>query len=468
MTLKHIIDCASSVVIEELEVNLAENQEISNQYVSLPFLEDGNAIDGDDSCVVVHTHTSTSPAGLLATTTCGSKSTTTRTENDDCTTLHHHHQQQQKLQLPRYCSRYHVPPSQCVAFTISNVLSSTECQMLIQLAEKVNNNFQYVTEATHVASDGSSYRVPIQNPNPHKLSVLHHPQTISMLWKRLQPVIQSDIFLHLPSYQRRMNCGMPVGLNPRIRILRYDATDNDRFEPHFDATTYIDTQQQHQEAEQQQQLKQKSLLTVLIYLNSGGGVDFSGGETCYLDSHISTTSSLSVTTNHGKEPNIVTPTNSVTTKVIAETGKVVIFEHDLYHSGAPLISGTKYVLRTDVMFLHNSEYTHEVKQLQHGAQERTDNNVEFGPSKEQTASMSLLSSTSTANLVIDLCHSLKFSEEDVAFLDGMCMLDMTIENLFSSITISSVKSILNESGIPRETVNQFVNIGLKILQTSKV
>jgi hypothetical protein len=50
----------------------------------------------------------------------------------------------------------------------------------------------------------------------------------------------------------------------------------------------------------------------------------------------------------------------------------------------------------------------------------------------------------------------------------MCMLDMTIENLFSSISISSFKSILNESGISRETVNQFVNAGLKILQTSEV
>jgi hypothetical protein len=263
-----------------------------------------------------------------------------------------------------------------------------------------------------------------------------------------------------------MNCGMPVGLNPRIRILRYDATDNDRFEPHFDATTYIDRQQQHPEEEQQQ--KQKSLLTVLVYLNSGGGVDFSGGETCYLDSHISTSSTLGATTIHGIEPNIVTPTSTVTTKVIAETGKVVIFEHDLYHSGAPLISGTKYVLRTDVMFLDNSEYIHEVEQLQHGAEEIIDNNIELGPSKEQTASMPLPSGASTTNLVIDLCHSLKFSEEDMAFLDSMCMLDMTIENLFSSISISSFKSILNESGISRETVNQFVNAGLKILQTSEV
>lgn len=389
------------------------------------------------------------------------KCTEIRTVEDNTTVYHH-----QQLQLPRYCSRYHIPPSQCVAFTISNVLSSTECQMLIQLAEKVYDSFQYVTEATHVAPDGSSYRIPIQSPNPHKLSVFNHPQTISMLWKRLQPVLQREIILHLPSFQRRMNCDMPVGLNPRIRILRYDATDNDRFEPHFDATTYIDTNSgQHYH---QQQQRQKSLLTVLIYLNNGGGIDFSGGETCYLDSHISTSSpSLSGATetalHHGNEPNIVTRSTSVT-KVIPETGKVVIFEHDLYHSGAPLISGTKYILRTDVMFPPDNECIHEVEELQHDAEEGTEDSVESGSFQRKTLSTSLPSSAATTNLVRDLCHSLDISEENMAYLDSMCMLDMTIENLFASVNISSVKSILNESGIPTETINQFVNTGLLLLK----
>jgi hypothetical protein len=258
---------------------------------------------------------------------------------------------------------------------------------------------------------------------------------------------------------------MPVGLNPRIRILRYDATDNDRFEPHFDATTYIDTNHGQHHLQQQQQ-RQKSLLTVLIYLNNGGGIDFSGGETCYLDSHISTSSpSLTTATalHHGNEPNIVPRSTSVT-KVLPETGKVVIFEHDLYHSGAPLISGTKYVLRTDVMFLPDSECIDEVEALQHGAEEGTEDSAEPGSFQRNNSSIPLPSSAATTNLVRDLCHSLDISEENMANLDSMCLLDMTIENLFASVSIPSVKSILHESGISAEIINQFVNTGLLLLK----
>ena len=31
-------------------------------------------------------------------------------------------------------------------------------------------------------------------------------------------------------------------------------------------------------------------------------------------------------------------------------GSMVIFHHDLYHSGAPLQDGTKFILRTDIFF----------------------------------------------------------------------------------------------------------------------
>lgn len=208
---------------------------------------------------------------------------------------------------------------------VSNLLSSAECQFLIQFAEK-QSNFKYITEAKHFAPDGSSYLVPIHNPNPHKLSVFYGPQIATAIWDRLHPLIAKH---NIRGFQDRTECGDPVGLNPRIRILRYDADSNDRFEPHFDATTFIDSHQ--------------SLLTVLIYLNDGGGTDFSGGETCYLDAHI--LSSLGAATFAEEK----------ITKVTAESGKAVIFEHDLYHSGAPLTSGTKYVLRTDVMFPRKNE-----------------------------------------------------------------------------------------------------------------
>jgi len=36
--------------------------------------------------------------------------------------------------------------------------------------------------------------------------------------------------------------------------------------------------------------------------------------------------------------------------VAPETGTALIFEHDIWHEGAPVTKGKKYVLRTDVMY----------------------------------------------------------------------------------------------------------------------
>ena len=109
-------------------------------------------------------------------------------------------------------------------------------------------------------------------------------------------------------------CGQPIGLNPRLRVLRYDSDDHDVFDPHFDATTRVAGDK-------------TSLLTVLLYLNDGGGVNFEGGQTLFLDSE-----------------------KGDSVHVTPAMGSAVVFEHDLFHSSAPLEFGTKYVLRTDVLF----------------------------------------------------------------------------------------------------------------------
>jgi hypothetical protein len=107
-------------------------------------------------------------------------------------------------------------------------------------------------------------------------------------------------------------------------VLRYDADDDDVFDPHFDATTRADGR--------------TSLLTVLLYLNDGGGRDFDGGETRFVDHSVSRSG------GGGIGP------RGRATEIAPEAGKAVLFEHDLFHSSAPLIFGTKYVLRTDVLF----------------------------------------------------------------------------------------------------------------------
>jgi prolyl 4-hydroxylase len=58
-------------------------------------------------------------------------------------------------------------------------------------------------------------------------------------------------------------------------------------------------------------------MTLLLYVNDG----FEGGQTTFDDL-------------------VVTP----------ERGMALVFRHDLFHAGEPVRGGTKYVLRSDVMF----------------------------------------------------------------------------------------------------------------------
>lgn len=98
-----------------------------------------------------------------------------------------------------------------------------------------------------------------------------------------------------------------VGLNPRFRYYRYRG--NESFAPHFDGSVRLGTR--------------VSKLTFLVYLNDVA----SGGETRFYDANV-----------------------RVQFAIPPEAGKAVVFEHDVLHEGLAVTDGTKYVLRSDVLF----------------------------------------------------------------------------------------------------------------------
>lgn len=101
------------------------------------------------------------------------------------------------------------------------------------------------------------------------------------------------------------------GLNSRFRFYKYSV--GQQFKHHQDGS-YI------------KNINEWSEFTFMIYLND----DFEGGETKFLRS-------------------IVEP----------RKGTLLIFKHELVHEGCPVINGTKYVLRTDVMYQRKKDETIE-------------------------------------------------------------------------------------------------------------
>ena len=105
--------------------------------------------------------------------------------------------------------------------------------------------------------------------------------------------------------------GTPLGLNPRFRFCRY--RDGQQFVQHRDGAWAPSP-------------AARTKLTVQVYLNE----EFTGGATRFSESGLS-----------------VTP----------RTGTAIVFEHRLWHEGCAVTTGTKYVLRTDVLYAHEAQAT---------------------------------------------------------------------------------------------------------------
>lgn len=106
-----------------------------------------------------------------------------------------------------------------------------------------------------------------------------------------------------------------VGVNPRIRRCVYQAGQS--FSMHQDGVHHRGPDE-------------RSLLTVMLYLNAAP--DFSGGDTVFYASD--------ALGRAGAESSRYAP----------ETGTLIVFEHALWHAGAAVHAGEKFVLRSDLIY----------------------------------------------------------------------------------------------------------------------
>lgn len=115
----------------------------------------------------------------------------------------------------------------------------------------------------------------------------------SKLWEQVKDIIPTNI----EGYE-------PTGLNERFRFYRYK--DGQQFKPHIDGP-FVRNE------------LEKSKITLLMYLNEG----FEGGNTTLILEN---------------------------EEIVPKMGNALLFEHKIMHCGRPVVSGVKYVLRTDIMY----------------------------------------------------------------------------------------------------------------------
>lgn len=101
-------------------------------------------------------------------------------------------------------------------------------------------------------------------------------------------------------------------LNNRLRLCRYQPQQY--FNKHLDGVHYESATVQ-------------SKLTFMVYLN--GNEEFEGGRTLFFPSKTS---------------------DEIVQEYLPEAGDLIIFDHNIWHSGEVLQSGVKYILRSDILY----------------------------------------------------------------------------------------------------------------------
>ena len=179
-----------------------------------------------------------------------------------------------------------------LAFVLDNVLTEAECSDLIKVTEEQG----YEPALLNVGFGEQQLRTDMRKS---ERVLMFSVEKANMIWERIKDYIPE---VWKDKYE-------VVGLNERLSCLKYGP--GDYFAPHHDGK-YV-----------RPDGSEESFITIQLYLNEG----FEGGDTTFM--------SLCKGENVGVVPKI---------------GRVLVFQHDIQHEGSLLVQGTKYSVRTDVMY----------------------------------------------------------------------------------------------------------------------
>lgn len=202
------------------------------------------------------------------------------------------------------------------ALIVDGLFTAEECQELIRKTEAIG-----YSEALLGASQ---IRVATQRNNWR--CIQDDADLAKKLFEKIKPFVPTE-WLSFPV----------SGLNERLRFLKYNP--GEFFKPHNDGV--------YMRADN----SQASFVTVHLYLNdvplgSGGETTFTNEAMTY-GRHSKKKRSFGVG-HHELDPNATDGPRRISVQPVV--GRVLIFEHHLPHEGSTLLNGTKYTLRSDIMY----------------------------------------------------------------------------------------------------------------------
>lgn len=222
------------------------------------------------------------------------------------------------------------------AVVLDNVLSPSECATLIRLAESSVTKEDKVEDGNPwqpaLVNIGGGYEVLQADYRNSDRIIWDQQDIVDRMWTRMEtvPEIREKLsrFNENDLLWGRKPNGKPGmdwkfhRVNKRLRFLKYGS--GQFFRPHCDG---------HYQETRDDEKVIRTHFTVHLYLNdskaeAGQEADLEGGATSFLSSD-------------EKRKLDVNP----------KAGRVLIFQHQrLYHSGDDVKEGTKYTVRTDIMY----------------------------------------------------------------------------------------------------------------------
>lgn len=201
------------------------------------------------------------------------------------------------------------------AYQLLNVLSPEECLQLIQLSESLG----YLEDA--------AVSLPREVRHNDNVVWVVDDTTHDVLWQRVVDLVSRDVAV----YQSRK----PMGLNARFRFYRYNEQDYFRF--HSDGA-WPGSRVVNGELIANAYDDRYSQASFLFFLNG----DYEGGATRFL-----------VNATDNRRP-LQRAAELAEVDVRTPAGGVLCFPHGAHplhcvHSSEPIVSGTKYIIRTDLL-----------------------------------------------------------------------------------------------------------------------
>lgn len=204
-----------------------------------------------------------------------------------------------------------------IAFVLRGLLTDAEAAAVLQQAESMG--FEPSPESDRIrvtdrvmASGGDFAELLFARARPHLEDISVGAAGTAYRGGKWVPVRQVGLPEGLPEGK-----WVPVGLNPCLRICRYEP--GGFFLPHFDGAF---SEGKHL----------RSFKTFMTYLNNVTD----GGPTSFFNDRQA----------HYKKPR----TSNVIATFQPECGACLVFNQQLLHDGGVLKAGTKYLLRTEVMY----------------------------------------------------------------------------------------------------------------------